>query len=369
MKPKKYIRQFDKPLFVVTLILIVTGLVAVSSASSVLSFQRFGHNNYYFFRQIIFAAISLALIYIFSRIDYRLWKKWSKPLIIFGIIILLAVLIPGLGTKVGGSRSWFNTGFFFIQPSEFLKLITIFYIASWFDRKQDPENNFWFGIFPPLLVVGAVFFLIVLQPDLGTALMIGVIVLTILYTAGAKLKYLASIIGVGLAAGLVLIKAAPYRAARITSFFDSSIDPLGIGYHINQALLAIGSGGFWGLGFGASRQKHNYLPEPIGDSIFAVLAEEFGFIRIAVIVVLFAIFGIYGMRLAKRAPDKFAQLTVIGLTSWIIFQAIINIGAISNLLPLTGIALPFISYGGSSLIAISIGIGVMLNISRNRSDH
>lgn len=361
--PKK---QFDKPIFALTLAFIVIGLIAVSSASSVLSFQRFGHNNYYFLRQAGFAAAGIALMLLVSRIDYRFWKKWSKPLMIAGLIALAAVLIPGLGFRVGGSRSWFNIGAFFVQPSEFLKPILVFYLASWFDRKLDAETNFWFGVLPPLIVSGAVLALVVLQPDLGSALMIAAIVFVILFAAGSKLKYLASLIGIAGVAGWALIRAAPYRAARITSFFDPSIDPLGIGYHINQALLAIGSGGFFGLGFGDSRQKHNYLPEPIGDSIFAVLAEEFGFLRITLIILLFAAFGILATKLALRAPDKFSRLTVAGITGWIMIQAIVNIGAISNLFPLTGISLPFISYGGSSLLALCIGVGVMLNISRHK---
>ncbi len=248
-----------------------------------------------------------------------------------------------------------------------MKLAVIFYLASWFERKKEAESNFWFGILPPILVTGLAVALIIAQPDLGTAAVVAMIVFAVLFAAGARLPYLGVISGFGIAALWFLVKLSPSRAARIITFLDPSLDPRGIGYHINQAVLAIGSGGFWGYGYAASRQKHNYLPEPIGDSIFAVMAEELGFLRIVLLVGAFAALGILGIRIAKGAPDKFGQLTAIGITSWIVLQALINIGAISGLLPLTGITLPFISYGGSSMLSLCIAVGVILNISRQRA--
>ena len=188
-----------------------------------------------------------------------------------------------------------------------------------------------------------------------------------LFGAGTKWQYLLSLGAAGIALLWILIKAAPYRAARIITFLDPSLDPQGIGYHINQALLAIGTGGFWGRGFGESIQKHNYLPEPIGDSIFAVMAEEFGFIRIIILLLMFLFLAVVSLKLASLAPDKFGALAVIGITSWITMQALINIGAITRMLPLTGITLPFISYGGSSLLSLCAAVGIMLNISRQRN--
>lgn len=366
MKVKNYWKSFDQIIFFSVFALIVFGLVAVSSASAVLSFQRFGNNNYYFFRQILFASVGMALLYITSRIDYHVWRKWSRLILVLGLLSLAAVLVPQVGFATGNTRSWFSIGRFLLQPSEFMKLAVIFYFASWFERKKGAETNFWFGILPPLLVLGVVISLVVLEPDLGTASVIALIAVSVLFAAGTAFRYLFALGGVGVAALWILIKAAPYRAARVVTFLDPSLDPRGIGYHINQALLAIGSGGFWGYGFGGSRQKHNYLPEPIGDSIFAVMAEELGFIRIVIIVLLFLVFAIAGIRLAKQAPDKFGQLTAIGVTAWVVFQAFMNIGAIIGIMPLTGITLPFISYGGSSLLALCLGIGVMLNISRQR---
>lgn len=367
MKPKRdYWKKADGLLIFAVILLIGIGLVAVSSASAVLSFDRFGHNNYYFYRQLMFAGAGLVLLFIFSRIDYHIWRKWNRFLLIGAIGLLALVLVPAVGFQVGPARSWFNIGPFFLQPSEFAKLAVIFFLAAWFERKKGAESNFWFGIVPPLIAVAVVMALILLESDTGTAAVIAVIAASVFFATGAKLRYLSALALAGATGLWLLVKAAPYRAARIVTFFDPSIDPQGIGYHINQALLAIGSGGFWGYGFGLSRQKHNYLPEPIGDSIFAVMAEELGFLRILALVALFVVLGIAGMRIAKNAPDKFGSLTAAGITAWIVLQALVNIASISGLMPLTGITLPFISYGGSSLLALCIGVGIMLNISRQR---
>ena len=346
--------------------LLLVGLAAVSSASSVLSFERFGHGNYYFFRQVIFVGAGLALMFAASRIDYHAWQTRARLIFAVAALALILVVIPALGFKSGGTRAWFSFGSFLLQPSEFGKLALVFYLAYWFDRKTGAETNFWFGILPPLLATFGLIGLILLEPDLGTAIVYMMVAVIVFFAAGARFRYLAALTAAAGGALWILILAAPYRMARITSFLHPEQDPLGIGYHITQALIAIGSGGLWGFGFGASRQKHSYLPESIGDSIFAVMAEELGFVRIILIVVLFVIFGLLGLRVARRAPDRFGELVAAGLTSWIVFQAIINMGAISNLLPLTGITLPFVSYGGSSLLSVCIAVGVLLNISRQQ---
>lgn len=362
----KYWKKPDQVLVFIILALVLFGLAAVSSASVVLSFQRFGHNNYYFFRQIAFTGAGLVAMFAVSRVDYHVWKKWSRPILLGAILLLVLVLAPGVGFRSGGTQAWFSIGSFFLQPSEFAKLALIFYLASWFERKPDAPNNFWFGILPPLLASILVVGLVVAERDLGTSIMLLIIIGTILFAAGTKLNYL-GILGILGGSGLwLLIKAAPYRAARIVTYLNPTLDPQGTGYHINQALIAIGSAGWWGYGFGLSRQKHSYLPEPIGDSIFAVMAEELGFLKITFLIILFAAVGAVGLRVSHHAPDKFGMYAGVGITGWIVFQAVINIGAILNLLPLTGITLPFISYGGSSLLALCIAAGVLLNISRQR---
>lgn len=371
-KPKKAKQlrpRIDRGILFTTLALILFGLLAVSSASSVISFERFGNTTYYFFRQLIATGVGLVVMYLASLIDYHLWKKWSRPILLGGLVLLALTFVPHIGSTAGtNAHSWlrFGVGGFLFQPSEFVKLALIFYLASWFERKKGAESNFWFGMLPLLLIIGAVVGAVVAEPDLGTAAIIGIIALVMLFAAGVNYKY---IVGIILGAGGVfwlLIKIAPYRLSRIVTFLDPSLDPLGIGYHINQALLAIGSGGLWGSGFGASLQKHNYLPEPIGDSIFAVMAEELGFWRIMGVVLLFAVLIFRGLRLAKAAPDRFGQLAAIGIIGWIGLQTFVNIGAISGMLPLTGVPLPFVSYGGSSIVALSAAVGVLLNISKHR---
>lgn len=363
----KYWKKPDQAILGVVMTLILVGLAAVSSASAVLSFERYGHNNYYFFRQLGFAVVGIAAMLLVSRIDYRVWGKYARWILLAAGLALVLVAVPSLGFASGGTRAWFSFGTFLLQPSEFGKLALVFFLASWFDRKEGAESNFWFGILPLLIVASVLTGLLLLEPDLGTAIVYAAIAVIIFFAAGARWKYLFGLAVAGVASVWLIIQAAPYRIARISAFLNPESDPLGTGYHITQALIAIGSGGLWGYGFGASRQKHNYLPESIGDSIFAVMSEELGFVRVLAIVLLFVVFGLLGLRLARLAPDKFGQLTVIGLTAWVMFQTVVNMGAVTNLLPFTGITLPFISYGGSSLLSLCIAVGVMLNISRQQA--
>lgn len=364
LKTKKYIKPFNKSVLSVTVILSLIGLVMISSASAVLSFQRYETTNYFLIRQIIFFLIGLGLMLVISKIDYRIFKKYSALILLGTLGLLIAVLVPGIGFEVGGARRWINLGFSLLQPSEFAKLAVIFYLAAWFSERKSSISYFMQGLFPPLIVLGIVAGIVMMEPDFGSTAAIGLISLAVFYAGGAKLSHLLGLFAATIGSGWILIQAAPYRMARITSFLDPSADPLGISYQINQALIAIGSGGMWGQGFGYSRQKFNFLPEPIGDSIFAVMSEELGFIRILTVMALFAIFAVLGFRIAKNAPDDFGKLVAVGVTSWIIFQTVFNVGAMVGLLPLTGIPLPFISYGGSSMIATMIGVGVLLNISR-----
>ena len=357
-------KPFDKKIFVLAMLLLLSGLVLLSSASAVFSFERHGHNYYFTLRQALFIGIGLVAMLVVSRINYLFFKR--SALIILGItaLALVAVLIPGIGFKAGEARSWIEFGPFFFQPSEFVKLAVIFYLAAWFDTKKEFTKSFFHGVLPSLGVVGAILALIFLQPDFGSATAIVLIAFSVYFSAGVKLTHLGTLLLAGLSVAWLAISIAPYRLARIKAFLDPGSDPLGIGYHINQALLAIGSGGLWGLGFGQSRQKFAFLPEPIGDSVFAIGAEELGFVRIVCLLVLYLLFTIWGYRIAHKAQDTFGRLVASGITSWILIQSIFNIGAMVGLLPLTGIPLPFISYGGSSILAVSIGVGVLLNISR-----
>ena len=344
----------------------IFGIIMLSSVSTAVAFQRFGDSLYYVKHQLFYGFIPGILVCaLLSVIDYRVWKKLAFPIFIVSILLLLAVFTP-LGATFGGAKSWINIGgFLTFQPSEIVKLAFIIYLAAWVERRDKRViKDFSDGLMPFLISLGIVMLLIFLQPDVGTMTIIVMIALMVYFIAGASIKHLV-VLGIGgLAALAVLIKIAPYRAARFTVFLHPELDPQGIGYHINQALLAIGSGGMFGLGFGYSRQKHLYLPEVIGDSIFAIIAEELGFIVVTILLLLLLSLIFRGYQIARKAPDQFAKLVVAGIMSWIGFQSFVNISAMVGLLPITGLPLPFVSYGSSSLIVLFAAMGIVINISR-----
>jgi cell division protein FtsW len=359
----------DFSLLLIVLSLLVYGLVVLYSASTVDSFQNFGNTNYYILHQLFYGAIlGLVVMYVLSKIDYHVWQK-NLPLLIFASLFLLALVkIPGIGFSAGGATRWIHIGPLVFQPAELAKLVIIFYLASWVDKKRAELNNFYFGLLPSLCIVGLYALLIIWQPDFGTMLVLLLVAFFMLFVAGINWKYFFYSALAGVLSLYLIIKIEPYRVRRITTFLNPDLDPKGIGYQINQALLAIGSGGLWGFGYGLSRQKHSYLPEVMTDSIFAVIGEELGFLRILAILGLFFLFALKGYQIAKRAPDTFGRMVAFGITSWIVLQAFINIGAILNLLPLTGIPLPFFSYGSTALVANLGAIGILINISQNKKN-
>jgi len=365
MKKQAALPKVDKYLLWTMLSLLLFGLLALSSASTLLSYQRYETNYYYFFRQLMFGAVpGLIFMYLFSRIDYHKWQKLAPILVLGGIGLLIIVLIPGIGFEVGGARRWINFGAFLFQPAELVKLAVVIYLASWFDKRQQHIQDLYYGFLPSLAMVGLLAGLIIMQPDIGTMLVMAITAASMFFIGGVRMRYIWSTAAVSLLVLWILIKAAPYRAQRFLAFLDPSVDARGFSYQINQAILAIGSGGWWGLGFGQSLQKRNYLPEPIGDSIFAIMAEELGFIRIMLILVLFLFLAFRGYKIARTAPDTFGKLMAGGITSWFVFQAMINIGGISGIIPLTGIPLTFISYGSTALAVSLAAAGILLNISR-----
>ncbi|MHB8871175.1 MAG: putative lipid II flippase FtsW [Candidatus Doudnabacteria bacterium] len=358
----------DYKLTAVVLILLGIGLVILYSASTVLSFSKFGNNTHYFFNQLTQGVlIGLICMYVFSKIDYHIWQKLAPLLVFLSIVLLALVLVPGLGFKVGNARRWLDFGPLFFQPAEIAKLALIFYIASWIDKRREEINDFYYGIIPTLIIIGAIAGLIILQPDIGTMLVVTVTAFVMLFVGGSKIKHLIWILVAGLVAMGILIKLEPYRLQRLTTFLNPGIDPQGVGYQINQAMVAIGSGGFFGRGYTESRQKYNYLPEVMGDSIFAVTVEELGFLRSGLIIGLFLVLAFRGLRIANTAPDIFGKMLAVGIISWISFQALINIGAIIGVLPLTGIPLPFVSFGSSALVVLLSAVGILLNISKHSS--
>lgn len=361
-------RKYHAPdpwLILITLFLVSFGLIMVSSASVVESYQITGSNTYYFVRQVVFAVIGLVLWFFLQRWDYHRFRPLATIALLISIALLIAVFIPGVGFEAGGSKRWIGAGELTLQVTEVLKLGLIIYLAYWFEKKGSKISNWYATFLPFILLLLIILGLIIVEPDMGTVVVIAGIAGVMYFVAGADLKHISLLVAGGLLAIWGLIKIAPYRAVRWLTFLNPASDPLGAGYHINQALIALGSGGLLGLGFGRSRQKFNFLPEASSDSIFAVIGEELGLLGLLFFVIIpLSILVWRGLKISQKAPDVFGRLLALGITTWIGWQAIINIGAITGLLPLTGVPLPFISQGGTSLVFAMIGSGILLNISR-----
>ncbi len=354
----------DYQLIGISIFLVVSGLIILSSASSVLGFQKFGDTFYYLKRQVLYGLLpGLLAFFVLARIDYRVWKKYGFWLFVFSIGLLGVVFLPGIGAEFGGSRSWIVVGGLSLQPSEIVKLTFLLYLAGWLDKRSQGISDITVGLIPFTVILGIVVGLIVLQPDIGTLTVIVAISMIAYFSAGAPVRHLVALGALGAGVLFALIKAAPYRMARLTVFLDPSSDVQGIGYQLRQSILAVGSGGLFGLGLGRSRQKFAYLPEVAGDSIFAIAAEELGFVVSVIIVIVFVLFIFRGLRIARYAPDLYGRIVAAGIVGWIGWQAFVNIGAIIGLLPLTGIPLPFISHGGTALMTTLAALGILVNIS------
>lgn len=354
----------DLWLLICILGLLTIGMVMVYSAGSVLGFHDYGDSTYFVKRQLLFAGLGLISMFIAANVDYHFWHKYAKIGLIVCFVLLIIVLIPGIGNVRGGARSWLGISSFGIQPSEFMKLGMILFLAKWLSHEQFNITSFTKGLLPPLGLIGTAFGLIMLQPDLGTGTVMLGASLFIVFTAGAKLKHLAFLGLAGVIGFAGLIIAAPYRLLRITAFLDPWSDPLGAGYQIIQSLYAIGPGGLGGMGLGMSRQKYSYVPEPQTDFIFSILAEELGFIGGLIVLLLFLILVWRGMRIAMTIQNSFGSLLAVGIVGMVAVQVIINIGVVIGLMPVTGITLPLISYGGSSLTLMLTALGILLNLSR-----
>ncbi|MED3573507.1 stage V sporulation protein E [Cytobacillus praedii] len=354
----------DLILIIVTLTLLAVGLTMVYSASAVWAEYKFNDSFFFAKRQMLFAAVGIAAMFFIMNIDYWTWRTWAKVIIIICFVLLIIVLIPGIGNERNGSRSWIGVGAFSIQPSEFMKLAMISFLAKFLSEKQKLITSFKKGLVPSLGLVFLAFGLIMLQPDLGTGtVMVGTCIVMI-FIAGARIRHFVILGLIGLSGFVGLVLSAPYRMKRITSFLDPWEDPLGSGFQIIQSLYAIGPGGLFGLGLGQSRQKFFYLPEPQTDFIFAILSEELGFIGGSFVILLFALLLWRGIRIALGAPDLYGSFLAVGIVAMVAIQVMINIGVVTGLMPVTGITLPFLSYGGSSLTLMLMAIGVLLNISR-----
>ncbi|TMW73126.1 stage V sporulation protein E [Alteribacter natronophilus] len=354
----------DFILIAATLALLAAGMIMVHSASAVWADFKFNDSFFFLKRQLFFAGLGLAAMFFLMQIDYWSWRSWAKVLLIICFGLLILVLIPGVGLVRGGAQSWLGVGAFSIQPSEFMKMAMIVFLAKFLSEKQKHVTTWKKGLFPTLGLVMTAFALIMLQPDLGTGMVMVLTCVVMLFVAGARISHFAvlGLLGVGGLVGLIL--SAPYRLKRIVSFLDPWQDPLGSGFQIIQSLYAIGPGGLMGLGLGESRQKYFYLPEPQTDFIFAILAEELGFIGGTFVLLLFAILLWRGLRIALHAPDLFGTFLATGVIGMIAIQVMINVGVVTGLMPVTGITLPLLSYGGSSLTLMLSSVGILLSISR-----
>ncbi len=346
-------------------VIAVIGLLMLSSASSVVSLQEHGYAYHYLTRQLLFGVIpGLVAFIVLSRVDYHITSKYAAIFLGISVLMLIAVLIPGVGVELGGASRWLHFGPISIQPSEFFKLFFILYLAYWFDKKGwENIRSLKNGVLPFLTFLSLAVVLLILQPDMGTMMVVIMSSAILYFAAGARISVLLSFIVAGFAGIMVLIKIAPYRLQRFTVFLNPDSDPLNIGWHINQALLAVGSGGFWGVGLGHSRQKYQYLPEVAGDSIFPIVAEELGFLLTAALVILMATLILRGIKISKTAPDNLGRLIAIGIMSWLGLQIFVNIAAMLNLLPLTGIPLPLVSHGGTAMAVNLAALGIVVNIS------
>lgn len=355
----------DYTLLILLFVVLTLGLIFLSSASSVVSFDEY-LDPYFLFKQQFLKGIFLGLIafLVTSHVPYNFFKKNSLFILSFGIILLVLVFFPGIGLEYLGARRWLNLPGFTFQPSEYVKLAMIIYLATWFDSRLKDIKNFKITFLPFIILLSVISLLILLQPDMGTALLIVALSITMYYLTGGHIGLLVAVMGIGSTIFYFLIKNSSYRAARLMVFLNPELDPQGIGYHINQAILAIGSGGIFGRGLGHSRQKFNYLPEVASDSIFAIIAEELGFIFTVLFLLFYFYFFYRILQIALKAPDNFSKFYVLGFLSLLIWQTFLNIMAMLGLVPLTGTPLPFISYGSSSLAMLLAGMGIVFNISK-----
>lgn len=357
-------RSVDILLLVSVLIISIFGLIMIFSASYIWAEYKFNDPFKFVKNQGLFFIIGTILMFFISKIDYKIYYQKSNLILTSCIILLILVLIPGVGTVRNGSRSWFGIGSFGIQPSEFTKLGLIIFTSKYLCNNEKNIKNIKKGVLPILFLVISIFGLIMLQPDFGTGTIIVMSIIGLLFVGGVDFKFFLKIGLVGIAGIAGLIAIAPYRLARILSFLDPWKDPLGSGFQIIQSLYAIGPGGLLGFGFGNSRQKHFYLPEPQTDFIFSIISEEFGFLGVLIVTSLFLIIIISGFKISRKCKDLFGKYLSFGIIFQIAFQAILNLMVVVGLIPVTGVTLPFLSYGGSSLLITLCSIGIVLNISR-----
>lgn len=358
----------DYALLAVLSVLAVLGLIFVYSSSYALGYAQFGDANYFVKRQALYLGIGVVAMLVAMTIDYHMLMRLSPLIMLVALLALAATLVPGLGLEQNGAKRWIDLGPLPpLQPSEFAKLAVLIYMAAWLAAKGAIVRDFSLGVLPFVCMVGLIGALIMLEPDMGTAMMVALITGTLFFVAGARLVHIVSLIASALVMAAILIATHSYRFDRILAFTSAEEHAEGVGFHALQLLLAFGSGGFGGLGLGVSRQKFFYIPGSHTDGVLAIVGEELGFLGVTIVLGLFTVLLWRGLRIARRAPDRFGSLLSVGVLAWIAFQLVINVGGVTRSIPLTGIPLPFLSYGGSSIIALLMAMGVLLSVSRSAS--
>jgi len=358
-------RDFDYWILITILLLLALGVSMVYSASSYYALRKFDNKEYFLMRQLTWAAIGIVAMLIFSRLDYRKIARLSPIMMLVSIILLILVLIPGIGSNINDSWRWFDFGFASFQPSEMAKLSVILFFSFSLSKKSDLLQSFWKGFVPYLCITGIVDVLLMKEPHYSGTILISAVAVIIMFSAGAKMWHFMLVSLLVIPLGVYFAFSAEYRLKRILTFLDPFADPTDSGYQIVNSLYAIGSGGLFGKGIGQSVQKNLYIPEPHNDFIFSVLAEELGFLGAITVLLLFLVLIWRGIRVAMHAPDMLGSLIAVGITSLIAVQVIVNVAVVTSSMPVTGMPLPFFSYGGSSLAFLMVGVGMLLNISRS----
>jgi cell division protein FtsW len=351
-------------LLTLVVVLTLVGLVMVLSASYATAYYEYGSSWYQFKRQLIWVALGLVAMVVIMRIDYHQWRRYTNAILIAVGLMMVAVMVPGLGVNVNGSSRWLGWGAIRVQPSEFAKLAVLLFVADLLARRSDRIDNLHLSLKPVLVVFAAFALLLMLQPNLGTTIILGSIVFVVLFVSGVPIKPLVGWFGAGAALAVLAAVAEPYRFRRLMAFLNPWKDPQNAGYQTLQSQFAIAHGGATGSGIGHSLAKFGFLPYAQTDFIFAIVADELGLLGALLLIALFIAVGVVGIRIALGAPDRYGMLLATGITSWILIQAFVNIGAVVGVLPITGVPLPFVSFGGSSLVVTLAAMGVQLSIAR-----
>ncbi len=343
--------------------LVLLGFAMLASASQVLGFTRFGDEFYFLKNQAAHATLGIVLFFVFYYFPTTYWRRFAVPLYFIGVLLLIVVLVPGV--SYGSARSWIQFAGLSLQPAELMKLFLIFFFAYWFEKRVEYSKSFSQGFMPFLVYAGIPLVLIALQPDVGTLAIVGMMCVAMYVVSGAPWRHLIILGALGVVSIGSMIAIAPYRLNRVMVLLNPNLDPQGAGYHARQAIDAVESGGLFGLGFGKSVSKFHFLPEAPADSIFAIYAEELGFVFVVVLFVLFGVMVTRGLRIADRATTRFETYACAGIVTWIVAQVVANVGAMVGVLPLTGVPLPFLSYGATALVSLLAAMGFLLNVSKN----